>query len=94
MFHPAALRHQKHALRRHDDVVDALRARLPSERAVTRSPAATLATGYAGGHRDPARFAEDQNRLGLPDDATATLRAAAQRHGNWEAFIQAERTAQ
>ena len=92
-FHSAALRHQKHMLRRYDDVVAALQARLPSERALARSPAATLATGYAGGHRDPARLAEDQDRLGLPDDATATLRAAARRHGSWGAFVRAERAA-
>jgi peptide-methionine (S)-S-oxide reductase len=92
-FYAAALRHQKHMLRRYDDVAGALRARLRDERALARSPAATLATGYVGGHRDPARLADDQDRLGLPDDAIATLRAAARRHGNWGAFVQTERTA-
>lgn len=90
-FHPAALRHQKHTLRRHDDVMAAFWARLPSERAFARSPAATLAAGYAGGHRDPARLDDDQDRLGLPDDAIATLWAAARRHESWDAFARTER---
>jgi len=90
-FCAAALRHQKHLLRRHDDVTAALRARLPDERALARSPAATLATGYLGGHRHPSRLADDRARLGLPADALSTLRAAAQRHGNWNTFVQAER---
>ena len=91
-FCAAALRHQKHLLRRHDDVTTALRARLPDERALTRSPAATLATGYLGGHRPPARLADDQDRLGLPADALSTLRAAARRYGSWNAFVQAGRS--
>ena len=91
-FSAAALRHQKHMLRRYEDVTAALRARLPSERAFARSPAATLATGYVGGHRSPGRLAEDQSRLGLPDEALATLCAAARRHGSWGTFVQAERS--
>ncbi|MEF8816389.1 MAG: peptide-methionine (S)-S-oxide reductase [Salinibacter sp.] len=92
-FSAAALRHQKHTLRRYEDVTAALRARLPGEQAFARSPAATLATGYVSGHRSPDRLADDQDRLGLPDDAIATLRTAARRHGRWSAFMQAERAA-
>ncbi|WP_103030111.1 peptide-methionine (S)-S-oxide reductase [Salinibacter altiplanensis] len=92
-FSAAALRHQKHTLRRYEDVTGALRARLPSERAFARSPAAALAAGYVGGYRSPARLADDQARLGLPNDATATLRTATCRHGRWNAFVQAERAA-
>ncbi len=91
-FSAAALRHQKHTLRRYEDVTAALRARLPDEQAFARSPAAALATGYVGGYRPPNRLAEDQSRLGLPDEALATLRAAAQRHGSWGTFVQAERS--
>ncbi len=92
-FCAAALRHQKHVLRRYDDVTAALRARLPGERALARSPAATLATGYIGGYRDPARLADDRDRLGLPDSALSTLRAAARRHGNWNVFVRADQSA-
>lgn len=92
-FHPAALRHQKHLLRRYDEVTKALRARLPGERAFTRSPAATLATGYVGGNRDPSRLAEDQDRLGLPEEALATLREAARRQQGWDAFVRTEQAA-
>ena len=91
-FSAAALRHQKHTLRRYEDVTAALRARLPDERAFARSPAAALATGYVGGYRPPNRLAEDQSRLGLPDEALATLRTAARRHGSWGTFVQAERS--
>jgi len=76
----------------HDDVTAALQARLPDARALARSPAATLATGYLGGHRHPSRLADDQDRLGLPADALSTLRAAARRHGSWNAFVQAGRS--
>ncbi len=91
-FCAAALRHQKHLLQRHDDVTAALQARLPDARALVRSPAATLATGYLGGHRHPSRLADDQDRLGLPAGALSTLRAAARRHGSWGTFVQAERS--
>lgn len=92
-FHPAASHHQKYKLRRYDDVMAAFRAMLPGDEAVARSPAATLANGYAGGHRDPSRLADDQEQLGLPDDAIETLRAAARRHRGWSAFVRSEYTA-
>jgi len=76
-FHSAALRHQKHMLRRHPTVFEPFRAMYPADRALADAPAAALANGYAGGYRAPARLDDDASRLGLPAEATRTLRTIA-----------------
>lgn len=89
-FHAAAPRHQNYKLRRHDILMEAFRARIPSEPAFARSPAATLVNAYVSGHRAPHRLDDDRQRLGLPPDALHTVRRLARRHQGWEALVQAE----
>lgn len=89
-LHAAALHHQNYKLRRHDDLLAAFRARLPSEEAFARSAAATRANAYVAGHRAPARLDEDRERLGVPSDCLQTLRQLAQSYQGWQAFVGAE----
>lgn len=91
-FHAAAPSHQNYKLRRHDALMEAFRARLPSETAFVRSPAATLANAYVAGHRAPERLAEDRERLGLPSEAIRTLHRCARRHQGWAAFVDTTET--
>ncbi len=90
-FHRADPHHQNYKLRSHDLLVQAFRKMLPSERAFTDSPAATLANGYVGGDRAPDRLAEDRSRLGLSADEIDVLRTHAARRQGWNAYVQLER---
>jgi peptide-methionine (S)-S-oxide reductase len=78
-FHRAEAYHQKHKLRRHPSLLEAVRAWYPDETAFTDAPTAALLNGYVGGHRAPDRLADDLPRLALPTDAAETLRALAER---------------
>jgi len=89
-FSPAALHHQNYKLRRHGALVSAFRARLSSDEAFARSPAATRANAYVAGHRAPNRLDQDRDRLDLPPDAVETLRSLARRHHGWRAYVHSE----
>jgi len=78
-FHRAERYHQKHSLRHYDALMDPLRTLYPADDAFVDSPAVTLLNGYAGGHRAPARLADDRSRLGLPDTMFEALRTIAER---------------
>jgi peptide-methionine (S)-S-oxide reductase len=78
-FYRAELYHQKHSLRHYDVLMDPLRTLYPADDAFVDSPAVALINGYVGGHRDPARLADDRSRLGLPDEMFDALRTIAER---------------
>lgn len=78
-FYRAEPYHQKHTLRHHDALMAPFEALYPDADAFTDSPAAALVNGYAAGHRDPARLAEDRERLGLPASMIDQLRTVAER---------------
>jgi peptide-methionine (S)-S-oxide reductase len=50
----------------------------PDREAFADSPAAALVNGYVAGHRDPARLADDRERLGLPASVLDQLRTVAE----------------
>lgn len=80
-FYRAEAYHQKHKLRRHTELMQAVRPLYPDEEAFADAPTVALLNGYVGGHREPGRFERDCSRLGLPSDAEDVLRATvADRH--------------
>mgnify|MGYP006279997247 CR=1 FL=1 len=80
-FHRAEAYHQKHKLRRHPDLLEAVRARYPDETAFTDAPSTALLNGYVGGHRGPRHLDDDLPRLALPSAAAEHLRTlVARRH--------------
>lgn len=78
-FYRAEAYHQKHKLRRHPTLLEAVRAPYPDETAFADAPAAALVNGYVGGHRSPKRLDADVPRLALPTDAAEALRVLAER---------------
>jgi peptide-methionine (S)-S-oxide reductase len=78
-FYRAEAYHQKHKLRRHPSLLEAVQARYPDETAFADAPTAALVNGYVGGHRAPDRLDEDLPRLSLPTDAAEALRALVER---------------
>ena len=78
-FSRAEAYHQKHKLRRHPDLFEALRAFYPSEDACVNAPAAALLNGYVGGQRAPRHLADDGPRLGLSSETTGQLRTLVER---------------
>jgi peptide-methionine (S)-S-oxide reductase len=78
-FYRAEAYHQKHKLRRHPELFEALRAVYPSDPAFADAPAAALLNGYVGGQRAPRHLDADLPRLGLPSEAAARLRTLVER---------------
>jgi len=78
-FHRAEPYHQKHKLRRHPDLREAVQARYSNEKAFADAPAAALVNGYVGAHRAPRHLDDDLPRLALPSAAAEALRALVTR---------------
>jgi len=78
-FHRAEAYHQKHKLRRHPVLRDAVQAPYPDDEAFADAPAAALVNGYVGGHRAPRHLDADCPRLALPEEAETALRALVER---------------
>jgi peptide-methionine (S)-S-oxide reductase len=72
-FYRAEAYHQKHKLRRHTELMEAIRPLYPNDEAFADSPAAALVNGYVGGYRVPQRLEADGPRLGLPPGAEEVL---------------------
>jgi peptide-methionine (S)-S-oxide reductase len=72
-FYRAEAYHQKHKLRRHTELMQAVRPFYSDDEAFSDAPAMALVNGYVGGHRAPSRLEEDRSRLGLPSEAEETL---------------------
>ena len=77
-FYRAEPYHQKHSLRHYDALMAPFEALYPDPDAFADSPAAALVNGYVAGHRDPARLADDRERLGLPAPVLDRLRTVAE----------------
>jgi peptide-methionine (S)-S-oxide reductase len=73
-FYRAEAYHQKHKLRRHPELFEALRSHYPSDETFADAPAAALLNGYVGGRRAPRHLADDLPRLGLSAKANDQLR--------------------
>lgn len=78
-FYRAEAYHQKHKLRRHPILLDALQQHYPDAEALTDAPSAALVNGYVGGHRAPRHLDADLPRLGLPPEAARRLRTLVTR---------------
>jgi peptide-methionine (S)-S-oxide reductase len=78
-FHRAEADHQKHKLRQHPVLLDALQQMYPDETSLTDAPSAALLNGYMGGHRAPRHLNADVPRLGLPPEAARRLRTLVRR---------------
>jgi len=76
-FYRAEAYHQKHKLRRHPVLLDALQRIYPDDTSLTDAPSAALLNGYMGGHRAPRHLDADLPRLGLPPEAARRLRTLA-----------------
>lgn len=82
-FHRAEAYHQKHALRRHPPLLQAVQALYPDEQSFVDAPATALVNGYVGGPRRARHLDDDLPRLGLPTDAAEALRTiVTRRHGH------------
>lgn len=79
-FYRAEAYHQKYRLRQHPELRHAFEAMYGDEQQFVDSTAAARVNGYVAGHGTPAQLADDLPRLGLPEDAEATLEAVAARH--------------
>lgn len=78
-FYRAEAYHQKHKLRRHPVLLDALQQLYPDEAALTDAPSAALLNGYVGGHRAPRHLDADLQQLGLSPEAARRLRTLVAR---------------
>lgn len=78
-FYRAEDYHQKHKLRRHPELFDALRAFYPSDEAFADAPAAALLNGYVGGQRGPRHLDDDLPQLGLSAEDAQRLRSLVER---------------
>jgi peptide-methionine (S)-S-oxide reductase len=73
-FYRAEAYHQKHKLRRHTELMQAVRPLYPDDETFADAPAVALINGYVGDHRALSRLAEDRPRLGLPSGAEEVLK--------------------
>ena len=75
--------HQKHKLRRHPELFEALRPHYSSDAAFADAPAAALLNGYVGGRRAPRHLDDDLPRLGLSPEANDRLRSLVERRHDY-----------
>jgi peptide-methionine (S)-S-oxide reductase len=78
-FYRAEAYHQKHKLRRHPELFEALRTHYSSDAAFADAPAAALLNGYVGGRRAPRHLDDDLPQLGLSTEANDRLRSLVER---------------